>query len=296
MRYRHVLLVFTFLVFTIFVFNTQAFTTFSSDRDVSLQTADDRYGLISLDPYGENGIYFTDEANDGTYEFNISDIPLQDVYYDNVMTITNNLNNPVTVKIEDTGDYDHKVHFYSDSYNLESEGRSISVGNSIYVDLNINATGLEDVSLLDSINIIAYQDDQDIYNMDRSVLLTTVEGSIYDPYANDMPTNAQYLAEMAREVLNEVGTITEGSGCFEDMGLDPDIWDANINGYEYGYYEDYDGVIYIKNIQERIYMGWYGWNITVNKNTGILYSVYNDYYYAKVGRWWFSDAYLVSYY
>ncbi|HPR42216.1 MAG TPA: hypothetical protein PK718_06690 [Candidatus Methanofastidiosa archaeon] len=296
MRFHQVLLIFVIMLFAIMVFNTQAFTSFSTDRAVTLQTTDDRYGLISLEPYGENGIYFTDEAGDGTFEFSITDIPLQFITYENVMTITNNLNYPVKVKILDSGSYEDRVSFTSDAYNLESDGRTIYVGDAIYVDLAIDATGLPGVDLLDSINIVAYQDGNDMYNMHRSVVLATAEEAVYDPYANDMPTNAAYLGELAYEIRRSGGWISEGSDCFEDMGLDPKIWNNNINGYEYSYSNSNGGVIYIKNTREKIYMGWWGMIVNVNRGTGILYSFSEDYYYVRIGRSWYGYAYLISYY
>ena len=50
MRFHQVLLIFVIMLFAIMVFNTQAFTSFSTDRAVTLQTTDDRYGLISPHP------------------------------------------------------------------------------------------------------------------------------------------------------------------------------------------------------------------------------------------------------
>jgi len=296
MKYHHFLLIFILVVFTTMAFNTKAFTSFDTHREVSLETSNDRFGLISLDPYGENGIYFTDVGNDGRYEFYIEEIPLQVNTYDNIMTITNNLNNPVEIKIIDNGEYEDRVSFTSDAYDLELDGRMISVGNNIYVDLTIDATGLEEVSLLDSINIIAYQNEEEIYNMYRPVVLTTAEGDVYDPYSNDMPTNAEYLGQIAYEILNAGGTISEGSDCFEDMGLDPEVWNNNINGYEYSYYEEYDGVIFVNNTADRIWMGWYGLPIKVNKNTGIMYSIFNDYYLVRWRKLWLTNAYPLSYY
>ncbi|MBN1785517.1 MAG: hypothetical protein JW825_00805 [Candidatus Methanofastidiosa archaeon] len=296
MKYKTALLIFTMMVCTILVFNTQAYTSFNTEREVVLQTADDRYGLISLNPYGENGIYFVDEGNDGTYGFQLSDIPLEEVTYDNVMGITNNLNNPVTIKISDYGDYDGRVDFLSNGFYLESTGRVVPVGETIYVDLSIDATGLEDTQMLETFNIMAYQDDNEIYYMHRDAYLVTTAEETYDPYANDMPTNAAYLKQLAYDVLESGGTIREGSNCYEDLGLDPDIWDNEINGYRYYYYNDYNGVIKIVNKSQKIYMSFYGIPISVNKNTGILLSVYEDYYYVKIGRNWYPPAYLWSYY
>jgi len=293
---RHLLFVFILKAIAILIFNTQAFTTFSTNRAVSLQTTSDLQGLISLEPYGENGIYFNDDGNDGTYEFNITDIPLQVVTYENIMKITNNLNNAVNVKIQEHGGYVDNVGFSSDVYNLELEGRTITVGDTIYVDLIIDATGLEGVSLLDSIDIVAYQDSTDIYNIHRQVVLTTLEGEVYDPYLNDMPANAAYLAQIAYEIIESGGTISQGSSCFEDMGIDPAIWNNNINGYTYEYFDDYGGVIHINNTQAKIYMELEGSTISVNKNRGIKLSITHGYYYVFNRGSWEPNATLQSYY
>jgi len=294
-KFHSLALICILLIASCIIFNTQAFSVIITDKDVSLETVEDPHGLVSLNPYGDNGIYFTDDGT-GAYVLDIGDIPQENIVYGDVFSITNNLQMTTLIKVLDIGDYSSRVTFSANGHSLESEGYLVDIGTSIYVDISIDATSLPNASLLDSINIIAYHDGEEVYTISRGANLVTEGGEAYDPLSHDMPSNAEYLRLIALDILDSGGEISEGQSCFEDMGLDPDVWSGNINGYTYYYYSDNNGIIYIKNILARIRMKYDGSTMNVNKNNGIRYSVHGSYYYVKYRGNWYSPATIFEYY
>lgn len=135
-----------------------AFTSVSAVRAAEVSVAGDANALLSLTPsQGANGAYFVDKDNDGAYELDISSgntginvdasIIIRDVF-----EITNNGTQSVTVSIAGNGAHSDRVSFGA----LDS-GVTLSVGQSVSVDVTLDTYGLEKGDdLLDSITIEAH--------------------------------------------------------------------------------------------------------------------------------------------
>ena len=275
-----------------------AFTSVLLERNVSLTLADDTYGMVALSPGPEGHDYFFDTDGDGTFELHIDDAVIgQETHYASLFTITNNLNRTISISIADEGAYDDAVSFVSSTYDLEGDKRTIAVGNSIDVSVNVvppSTAGEE--SLISTVTIQVFESTNEpliILTRDAEVLAVDDESSgPYDPYDHTMPENAEYVRSLAFDVLESGGSIrTWGSHRYKDIGLEPNIWNKEINGYTIKYNEiavsssqkepviqvsPIDDVIRVRTVDD-------GTVYTIYRQQSFCLSVYGGAWYAIVG-------------
>jgi hypothetical protein len=271
-----------------------AFTSVLLERNVSLTLADDTYGMVALSPGPEGQNYFSDTDGDGTFELHIDDAPLgEETHYASLFTITNNLNRTISISIADEGQYDDAVRFVSSTVDLEADVRSIPIGNSIDVSVDVlPPSSAEGDSLLSQITIQVYEaGNVPLIMLTRNAEVYAAEdmSGPYDPYVHTMPENAEYVRTLAFEVLEAGGSIrTWGSHRYKDIGLEPNVWNKVINGYTIKYNEvgvrssqkepviqvsPQDGSIRVRTVED-----------------GIVYTIYNQqsFYLTVYDRAWYA--------
>jgi hypothetical protein len=157
-----------------------AFTTVTAERTATVETAGDGAALLAIQPADtENGQSYA-RVQDGEFEINTAGDFADDVSsdpsgvnieavteVDEVMNITNQGSQTITIKIETTGGNSSAVTFYNDasySENITVESSSGSADHSLTLDpgdktklsMRIDTTGIDqDSELISDVTIYA---------------------------------------------------------------------------------------------------------------------------------------------